>query len=150
MTIAVDVRHRLGAFHLEARFESAGLTMAGASHASGAPLYTSPEQAVGENVDVRTDIFALGAVAYRILTGQDAFAAESPQRVLARVIHDHPRPAAALVPGLPAGVDEVLARVLAKSRKDRYADANSLCDDLDDVRTRARHAADFIKGAIDE
>jgi hypothetical protein len=72
-------------------------------------------------------------VAYRILTGLDAFAAENPQRILARVVHDRPRPAASLVPGLPGGVDEVLAMALAKSRKDRYADANGFCDDLDDV-----------------
>lgn len=116
-----------------ARFETARLTLTSARHAFGAPLYTSPEQAVGETVDARADIFALGAVAYRVLTGHDAFAAENPQRVLSRVIHDRPQPAASLVPGLPGGVDEVLAKALAKPRKDRYADANSLCDDIDDV-----------------
>ncbi|HJS58195.1 MAG TPA: serine/threonine-protein kinase [Vicinamibacteria bacterium] len=116
-----------------ARFETGRLTLTSARHAPGAPLYTSPEQAVGESVDARADIFALGAVAYRVLTGHDAFAAENPQRILSRVIHDRPQPAASLVPGLPGGVDEVLAKALAKSRKDRYADANSLCDDIDDV-----------------
>ena len=116
-----------------ARFETARLTLTSARRAFGAPLYTSPEQAVGENVDARADIFALGAVAYRLLTGHDAFAAENPQRILSRVIHDQPQPATSLVPGLPGGVDELLAKALAKSRKDRYAEANSFCDDIDDV-----------------
>jgi serine/threonine-protein kinase len=93
----------------------------------------SPEQAVGERVDARSDLFALGAVAYRLLTGHDAFEAEGPQRILARVGHDSPAPPSALVPGLPSGVDEVLARALAKSRKDRYADGKAFCDDVDDL-----------------
>lgn len=116
-----------------ARFESTRLTLTNLRQAFGEPLYTSPEQAVGERVDARTDIFALGAVAYRLLTGRDAFDAENPQRILARVIHDRPRPPSALVPGLPPGVDEVMAKALAKSRKDRYADANAFCDDVDDL-----------------
>jgi hypothetical protein len=109
------------------------LADAGTARVAASPLYASPEQAVGESVDARADIFALGAVAYRLLTGRDAFFAESPERILARVIHDHPRPASALVPGLPSGVDDVLAMALAKSRKDRYADVGAFCDDLDDL-----------------
>lgn len=125
-----------------ARFETSRLTLTSVRHAFGAPLYMSPEQAVGETVDARSDIFALGAVAYRLLTGRDAFEAESPQAILARVMHDRPQPPSAVVPGLPGGLDEVLAKALAKSRKDRYADANSLCDDLDDVQAGRppRHA----------
>jgi serine/threonine protein kinase len=94
----------------------------------------SPEQAVGERADAQSDLFALGAVAYRVLTGRDAFEAEGPKQILARVIHDHPEPPSASVPGLPSGVDDVLEKALAKSRKDRYADASSFCDDVDDLR----------------
>jgi Protein kinase domain len=116
-----------------ARFETSRLTLTTVRQAFVAPLYMSPEQAVGERVDARSNLFALGAVAYRLLTGRDAFEAEGPQKILARVVHDRPQPPSALIPGLPSGVDEVLDRALAKSRKDRYVDANSFCDDLDDL-----------------
>ena len=107
------------------------------SHTSARPSgppYMSPEQAVGERVDARSDLFSLGAVAYRLLTGRDAFEAEEPRRSSPAWCTTRPEPPSALVPGLPSGVDDVLARALAKSRKDRYADAKSLCDDVDDVR----------------
>lgn len=116
-----------------ARFETSRLTLTSVRQAFGVPLYMSPEQAVGEPVDARSDLFALGSVAYRLLTGRDAFEAEGPQKILARVVHDRPQPPSELIPALPSGLDEVLARALAKSRKDRYPDANSFCDDLDDL-----------------
>ena len=116
-----------------ARFETSRLTLTSVRQAFGSPLYMSPEQAVGERVDARSDLFSLGAVAYRLLTGRDAFEAEGPQKVLARVVHDRPHPPSTWVPDLPTGLNDVLARALAKSRKDRYTDANSFCDDLDDL-----------------
>ena len=99
----------------------------------GAPLYLSPELAMGRPVDESADVFALGAVAYRLLTGRDAFEAETPERVLARVVHDRPQRASAIVPGLSSGVDHVLWQALAKARKERYATAGSFCEDIDDL-----------------
>jgi eukaryotic-like serine/threonine-protein kinase len=116
-----------------APFESSQATRTLAAQALGSVLYLSPEQAVGERVDHRSDIFSLGAVTYRLLTGRDAFEDDGNQKILARVLHDRPAPPSQMVPGLPQGVDAVLARTLAKARKDRYADARSLCDDLEDL-----------------
>jgi hypothetical protein len=119
-----------------------GLPRPGTSHPSqtgmataqgAAALYVSPEQAVGERLDARSDIFALGALAYRLLTGHDAFEADATGRILARVLHDRPAPPSGWVAGVPAGVDSVLARALAKARKDRYANAGIFCDDIDDL-----------------
>jgi serine/threonine protein kinase len=115
------------------RVEVSRLTLAGVLPLFGVPLYTSPEQAVGEKPDAQSDLFALAAVAYRLLTGRDAFEADGPTKILARVLHDRPRSPVAVVPGLPAGVDLVLAKALAKSRKDRYSNAMAFCDDLDDL-----------------
>jgi serine/threonine protein kinase len=100
---------------------------------NGTALYMSPEQAVGERVDLRTDVFALGALTYRLLTGHDAFEADGARRILARVLHDRPPPPSRWVADLPPGVDGVLARALAKPWKDRYADVGSFCDDLGDL-----------------
>jgi serine/threonine-protein kinase len=96
-------------------------------------LYVSPEQIVGERVDARSDIFSLAAVAYRLVAGCDAFAADTPREVLARVSHDRPRPVSQIVSGLPPGLDDVLGQALATARKDRYADIGAFCDDLEDL-----------------
>jgi len=111
----------------------ARFTPARGERAIAAPLYLSPERAVGECVGVTADLFALGAVAYRLLTGRDAFEADTPEKILARVIHDRPQRASAIVPGLPPGVDEVLWKALAKPRKERYATAGCFCEDVEDL-----------------
>ncbi len=134
-----------------ARPETPGPPPAGVDRVSnGTALYMSPEQAVGERVDLRTDIFALGALTYRLLTGHDAFEADGAQRILARILHDRPPQPSRWVAGLPPGVDGVLARALAKQWKDRYADVGSFCDDLDDLLAgRAPRNAGAAPGSLD-
>ena len=133
-----------------ARLETARITLSSVRRAFGSPLYMSPEQAVGESVDARTDVFSLGAVAYRLLTGRDAFAAgpgaagDDPRAILTRVVYDSPPPPSSIRPELPPAVDAVVAHALARPRNDRYPDAGRLAEDLDDLLSgRApRHAAD--------
>jgi serine/threonine-protein kinase len=115
-----------------ARFEDAGSAPVDAQPAS-IVLYRSPEQMIGESADARSDLFALGAVGYRLLTGRDAFEAEDPRGIVERLVYERPRRPSTLAPELPKGVDALLARALAKSRKDRYADASALCADVADV-----------------
>ncbi len=116
-----------------ARLETSRMTLTSIRQAFGAPLYMSPEQAVGEHLDARTDIFSLGAVAYRLLAGRDAFASEDPREILARLVHQTPPPPSAFAPGLPPGVDAAVAHALAKSRKDRYPEARQLAEDVEDI-----------------
>jgi hypothetical protein len=116
-----------------ARLETSRMTLTSIQLAFGVPLYMSPEQAVGERVDTRTDIFSLGAVAYRLLAGRDAFLADDPREVLARVVHQTPPPPSSFRPGLPPGADAVVAHALAKSRKDRYQEARQLAEDVADI-----------------
>jgi hypothetical protein len=133
-----------------ARLESARMTVNSIKQAFGAPLYMSPEQAVGESVDARSDLFSLGSIAYRLLTGRDAFAAEDAPGVLGRVVHDTPPRPSRLAQDLPPGVDELIAHALAKSRKDRYRDAGLLVEDVDDILAgqRPRHSA--LRDEIDD
>jgi serine/threonine-protein kinase len=99
----------------------------------GTPLYMSPEQARGEAVDGRSDLFALGAIAYRLLTGRAAFGAENVTAILARVLGEQPPAPSTVTPGVPADADYVVARALAKSPADRYPDGETMAEDAVDV-----------------
>ena len=100
----------------------------------GTPSYMSPEQLAGERLDGRSDLFALGAVLYRLLTGQDAFSAPSIPAVLARVARYNPPAPSTLVPGLAPEIDAVVARTLAKDPRQRYPDGAAMAAALDAVR----------------
>jgi len=84
-------------------------------------------------VDAGSDIFALGAVLYEMLTGQAAFAGESVTAILLNVVSREPVTPTLVDPGLPSALDYVLARCLAKDRQARYPDARSLALDLENV-----------------
>jgi serine/threonine-protein kinase len=114
-----------------AKVESAHLTAAGQFF--GTPLYMSPEQVLSQKVDARSDIFSLGSVAYALLTGRQAFEGDSVARILARVLNQDPFPPSRLEPALPADVDDLIARALAKSPDSRYKEARELAEDAEDV-----------------
>jgi serine/threonine protein kinase len=116
----------------------------------GTPLYMAPEQALGEAVDARTDIFSLGAIAYSLLTGRKAFEARSIPTILARVLHHHPVPPSTVVAALPPAVDDLVTRAMAKSPAARYPTALAMADDIEDIlggRT-PRHRADWTPPAV--
>jgi protein kinase-like protein/type III secretion system (T3SS) inner membrane Yop/YscD-like protein len=114
-----------------AKLEASQLTMGG--QVFGSPSYMSPEQAAGERVDERTDIFSLGSVAYELLTGQRAFPGKDVASIVMRLASEDPPPPSRVLAGLPMAVDAVLARALAKSREKRYANAKALAEDLEDL-----------------
>lgn len=95
----------------------------------GSPRYMSPEQAMGREIDGRSDIFSLGAVLYEMLTGQYAFDADSLPAIVYRVIHEAPVPAPSLRPQLPAPVASLLKRMLDKDPQSR-PDARTLVSAL--------------------
>jgi eukaryotic-like serine/threonine-protein kinase len=99
----------------------------------GTPLYMAPEQALGEPVDGRADLFSLGSVLYTLLTGRRAFEADSVPKVLNLVTYRYPAPPTSLVPSLPADVDYVIARAMAKRKEDRYAGGRALAEDVEDL-----------------
>ncbi|MFO7542606.1 MAG: protein kinase [Thiobacillus sp.] len=95
----------------------------------GSPRYMSPEQAMGHEVDGRSDIFSLGAVLYEMLTGQYAFDGDSLPTILYRVINETPVSAVSLRSGLPAGLVSLLASMLQKNPQAR-PDARALVSAL--------------------
>jgi serine/threonine protein kinase len=99
----------------------------------GTPSYMSPEQAAGEVLDGRSDVFSLGSVLYVMLTGKRAFDAPSVTAILARLASKDPTPPSKVVPALPAVVDDIVARALAKDLARRYATAQMMAEDIADV-----------------
>ncbi|MBL9101782.1 MAG: serine/threonine protein kinase [Myxococcales bacterium] len=109
--------------------EGAGKTSAGVL--MGTPEYMSPEQSEGAAaVDARTDIWAMGAILYKALTGVEAFAGATMAATLVAVATKEPRPITEFAPTCPPGLIAVVARCLAKSPAGRYANARELSDAL--------------------
>jgi eukaryotic-like serine/threonine-protein kinase len=96
----------------------------------GTPSYMSPEQARGELVDERADVYAIGTVLYELLAGIPPHHDATPQATLERVIAGPPRPLAALVPQLPSELATIVAKAMARCPDDRYANASLLAEDL--------------------
>jgi serine/threonine-protein kinase len=117
----------------------------------GTPGYMSPEQARGMPLSHRSDVFSLGALAYRALTGRPAFHASDPLSTTYQVVHKMPARPSEIVPKLHGDVDKVLALALAKDSKDRFKSAVSFAAALRDASRgelddRLRDAATELLG----
>ena len=97
----------------------------------GTIRYMSPEQLAGEEVDARTDIFALGAVLYEALTGVRAFDGKSKTSVITAVLSGSPRPVTALRPTVPAALEHVVTKCLAREREQRWESAADVASELE-------------------
>jgi serine/threonine-protein kinase len=109
----------------------------------GSPFYMSPEQAMGRaDVDQRTDVFALGAILYEMLTDKIAFDAPNLAKILMRIMHDSPAPPSTVNPSCPPTLDSVVAKALSKTKTERYGSARELA--------QATLAAYGLSGSIEE
>jgi serine/threonine protein kinase len=113
-----------------ARVANSGMTSDGAL--IGTLNYMSPEQMLGRPVDFRSDIFSVGAVAYELLSYHQAFPGTLDDGLLQRLPQDAPATLASVCPGLPAGLEAVVLRALAKPPHERFAD-------LEEMRNAVRH-----------
>jgi serine/threonine-protein kinase len=104
-----------------ARIESAACTQMGSL--LGTPAYMSPEQMRGEPADGRADLWAAGVMLYEMLVGRGPFVAPNVLDVMRNAATLEPPPVSTLVDGLPASIDGVLRRALAKRREDRFQEA---------------------------
>jgi len=111
-------------FGLARTVDDATLTRTGI--VAGTPHYMSPEQAGGEVVDRRTDLFSLGSVLYFMATGRPPFRADAPMAILNRICHEPHRPVDEVNPGIPVELADVIERLLAKAPAERFESARDV------------------------
>ncbi len=97
----------------------------------GTAQYLSPEQARGETVDARSDIYSTGCLLYELLTGRPPFVGDSPVSVAYQHVREEPKPPSQLNPDVTASVDNIVATSLAKRTDDRYQSAADMRRDLE-------------------
>ena len=119
-------RVKLTDFGLARAAEDVKLTRTG--YVAGTPLYMAPEQARGEPVDARADLFSLGGVLYEAATGRPPFDGTTPLAVLRRVADETQPPLKGVVPDTPQWLSDVIDRLLAKEPADRFQTAQEVAD----------------------
>jgi predicted Ser/Thr protein kinase len=115
-----------------AKFTAAQTNVTG-SAIIGTPAYISPEQAQGEAIDGRSDVYALGIILYEMLSGKPPFDADTPMAVVVKHITEPVPHILDFNPQLPAGVEMVIERAMAKNRDERFSTAGQMADALQAV-----------------
>ncbi len=113
-------------FGLARASDEASLTHTG--HHPGTPQYMSPEQARGDAVDARSDLFSFGSVMYAMCTGRPPFRADTSYGILRRITDTEPRPVREVNPNIPEWLELVVHRMLAKSLDDRFQTADQVAE----------------------
>ena len=119
-------RVKITDFGLARAVDDVAITRTG--EVSGTPQYMSPEQARGEGVDHRSDLFSLGCVLYAMCTGRPPFRGDNLPAVIKRLTEDTPRPIAELNPEIPAWLGDVVQRLLEKAPEQRFQTAAELAE----------------------
>jgi serine/threonine-protein kinase len=149
---ALDFSHRHGIIHRDVKPANVMLTRAGAvkvmdfgiaravtdgqatvtatAAVIGTAQYLSPEQARGESVDARSDVYAAGCVLYELLTGNPPFSGDSPVAVAYQHVREEPRPPSAMHPGISKELDAIVLKALNKNPMNRYQTAADMRSDL--------------------
>nr|WP_269205262.1 Stk1 family PASTA domain-containing Ser/Thr kinase [Motilibacter aurantiacus] len=109
-------------------------TMTQTSAVIGTAQYLSPEQARGEHVDARTDLYSTGCLLFELLTGRPPFTGESPVSVAYQHVREEPPVPSSFDPGIPPAADAVVLTALAKDREQRYQTAAQMKADVDRAR----------------
>ena len=111
--------------------ESDDLQKTHAGMVLGTPRYMSPEQAAGQNVDGRSDLFSLGVILYELVTGKKAFDSNSVATLMLQIMQQDPPPVRSLAPEVPVGLQRIIARLLQKRPDKRFQTGAQLAEALE-------------------
>lgn len=132
-------RVRVSDFGLARAVDDVSVTRTG--EVSGTPQHMSPEQAQGQPLDQRSDLFSLGSVLYAMCTGRSPFRADTALATMRRVCDDTPRPIREINQDIPQGVVAIIDRLLAKDPDDRFQTAQEVADLLGRYLAHLQHPA---------
>ena len=116
-------------FGIARSMDASNMTRTGAL--MGTPTYMSPEQAQGQKVDARSDLYTLGIIFYELLTGSPPFQADNPMATLVRRIQEKATPPIQVEPSIPPALNDIVMKMLATQVADRYQTAAEILQDLD-------------------
>ncbi|MCA9803758.1 MAG: pentapeptide repeat-containing protein [Cyanobacteria bacterium HKST-UBA02] len=125
--------------------EKEGHTLTHTGELFGTPKYMSPEQCLGDEIDIRTDIYSLGCLMYECISGKPAFQAENAIKTIVKHVNEVPAP---LPPGVPTGMRNLIFKALAKNPDWRYQSMKDLIKDLEKVGNGQDLKADRRGGEI--
>ena len=111
----------------------------------GTAQYLSPEQAMGETADARSDLYSVGCVLYEMLTGKAPFTGDTPVSIAFQHVSGEYVPASKVKPNLPEGIDHFLAVVMSKKAENRYQDAQSMSADLARLRSGQTITTEIVR-----
>ena len=123
-------------FGLARAADDASLTQSGTI--AGTPMYMAPEQAQGQKLDQRADLFSFGSVMYQMVSGRPPFRAASTLAVLKRLAEDTPRPIREIIPETPQWLCDIITKLHAKNPDDRYQSAREVADVLADCEAQLK------------
>ncbi|MBM3791683.1 MAG: serine/threonine protein kinase, partial [Acidobacteria bacterium] len=126
-----DLRPKIADFGI-AKLSLSKMTQTGA--VMGTPSYMSPEQAMGHELDGRSDLFSLGIIFYEMLTGERPFSGTNPTTIIYKILHEDPVPPRALNVTLHSGIDGIVRRMLCKDPALRYQECGEFIRDLKNYR----------------
>jgi serine/threonine-protein kinase len=125
-----------------------GATLTSTWNVVGTAQYLSPEQALGEVADLRSDIYSTGCLLYEVLTSKPPFTGETPVSIAYQHVSGVLVAPSSIVPDLPAGIDTLLTVALAKNPDDRYQSAGLMLDDLYKIKTGEVVTTKIAKQAV--
>ena len=114
----------------------------------GTPAYMSPEQAQGESIDGRSDIYALGVILFEMLTGQQPYHGDTPMSVVVKQITDPVPHILTLKPDLPPYIQIIIEKAMAKDRNERFQDVKSLANALNEVARGESQSLGFSDSTV--